>query len=50
MNKRRIVGYCFQCACAFETRCGFGCHINHFDRNELGDKVSCEHCPSRFEM
>ena len=50
MNKRRLVGYCFQCACAFETHCGFGFHIDHFDRNELGNKVSCKYYPSRFEM
>ena len=35
MNKRRLVGCCVYCARAFETQCGYGFYIGHFDRNEI---------------
>ena len=38
-NKRRLVGYCAQCAYAFETSCGYGFHIGHFDINEISFRV-----------
>ena len=35
MNKCRVIGYCVQCACAFETHCRYRFHIGHFGRNKI---------------
>ena len=35
MNKRRLVGFCHYCTCAFETQCKYGFYISHFDRNDI---------------
>ena len=34
-NKCWLVGFCHYCTCAFETQCGYGFHISHFDRNDI---------------
>ena len=39
MNKCRLVRCSVWCACAFETKCGYGFHIGHFDRNEISFRV-----------
>ena len=43
MNKRKLVGYCFWWACAFETHCGY------FDRNEICLRMSIK-ISGRFEI
>ena len=40
MNKRRFVECCDKGTCGFETRCGYGFHIDHFDRNEISFRVT----------
>ena len=39
MNKCRLVRCSVWCACAFETKCGYGFHVGHFDRNEISFRV-----------
>ena len=34
-NKCWLIGFCHYCTCAFETQCGYGFHISHFDRNDI---------------